>query len=143
MNWQNLTKQLETEWRRFEGVDAGQSRFDANEPTLEQFTAREARARPAVDAAIREFVRTKTWPELSADERYFLHQRLYYGWLLMDSLSPAQSGARMFLTNPEDNGDENTFAWLLIEVWPTLGVPMWLEQAQRPNPVSAAGATSS
>src|SRR5215471_12042557 len=127
MNWLNLTKQLETEWRRFEAV-GGQSHFYANELSLEKSIECESRVRPAVDTAIREFARSKTWPELSADERYFLQQRLYYGWLLMDSLSPAQSGALMFLTNPEDNGDEDAFEWLLIEVWPALGIPAWLAQ---------------
>ena len=138
MNWHNLTTQLETEWRRLEAVDSEQSHFDASERSLE----REGRVRPAVDAAIREFTRTKTWPDLSHEERYFLQQRLYYSWLLMDSLSP--SGARMFLTNPEDNGAEDAFAWLLIEVWPMLGVPMWLEsQTQHGNPSLATNGTAS
>jgi hypothetical protein len=134
MNWNNLTKQLEAEWRRFEAAESEASHFDANDPSIE----RESRARSAVDAAIREFARTKTWPELSRDERYFLQQRLYYGWLLMDSLSPSESGSRMFLMNPENNGAEDAFEWLLIEVWPMLGIPMWLEaQAQNGNSPNA------
>ena len=144
MNWNNLTKQLETEWRRFEAAESETSHFDASESSPEQSIERESRARSAVDAAIREFARTETWPELSRDERYFLQQRLYYGWLLIDSLSPSESGARMFLMNPENNGAENAFEWLLIVVWPMLGIPMWLEaRSQNGNASFAANGTAS
>ncbi len=134
MNWQNLTKQLETEWRRLESVEPEEPIAPfapSGEALMHDSLTREGRARPVVDAAIRRFARSQTWPELSPDEQYFLRKRLYYGWLLMDGLSPAGSDALTSVTHPEGDDTLDAFEWLLIEVWPTVGVPMWLDEVQR------------
>jgi len=91
------------------------------------FAHHEDTASELLDAAAREFARTKQWPELSPDLKIFLFYRLRYACDLASALSEADSES-MFPT--AGTTDEQKLTWLLVEAWGWPGAPQtqhWLE----------------
>jgi len=125
---------MEYEWRRLEGVELNDSLNSldcSSEDLLEYSRVREINSRPAVDASVRLFIRDGFWPVLSNDERFFLRKRLYYGWLLIDTISPEGEGSNTVISRSKAQESHNILEWLLIDLWRSLGIPLWLEaQAQ-------------
>jgi hypothetical protein len=137
MDYQLLANRMECEWRRLEGVELNDSLNSldcSSEGLLEYSRMREINSRPAVDAAVRLFIRDSAWPVLSNDERFFLRKRLYYGWLLIDTLLPEGEGSKTVIARSKARESHNILEWLLIDLWRSLGIPLWLEaQAQYYN----------
>lgn len=130
MNWEQLAKKVEDEWRRFEGVELDHIvsfLIRSDEDRLQQSRVREQHTRPVVDAAVRLFIKDGAWPSLSHDERYFLQKRLYYGWLLMDNFSSDDSVPKGVSPKTSPAGLSDILEWLLIDLWRSLGLPLWLE----------------
>ncbi|HHY87032.1 MAG TPA: hypothetical protein GYA07_16085 [Verrucomicrobia bacterium] len=142
MSWRKFAQQLEAEWRRWTPPELEAVNPFARDPDdlMQQFKERERHSRPMVDAAIRIFVRGGGWPEMSDDERFFLYKRLYYAWLLLDSFSLEETESRKFISPRREQDPSEVLEWALIDVWPSLGLPLCLEaQAQYYSGCIAAG----
>ena len=129
-NWQRLANHLKAEWRRFEDaelVDPFSLFLQPSEHQIEKVRQRELPTRAVVDAAVRGYVRGWPWPDLSDDEKFFLKTRLHFAWRMAESFFPEKAKERFFLPEPLGEDTQRVLEWLLIDVWPSLSFPIWLE----------------
>jgi hypothetical protein len=132
INWQELADGLEIEWRRLEDVELVKSSawlWKTCDDLIERARQREEPTRGVLDAAVRVFARGWHWPELSSDEKYFLKMRLQFAWQLAKSFVPLKSAAPRSPAAPKPLSEQarSMLEWLLIDLWPSLSFPIWME----------------
>ena len=73
----------------------------------------------SVEAAVRQFARTKTWPELSAAESVCVDARLHFAtWQLLFCQEYGVSKSVLeSSTAPEASEEESVIEWMLITLW--------------------------
>ena len=129
--WNNMAERLGAELRRFERDEWNEPLamvLSSSDQLLQRAKEREQSTRAVIDAAIRVFAQGMPWPELSDDERFFLARRLHYGLLLAESFSPERaSHAELHGASLFEDDERAILEWLLIDLWSTLGFPIWLE----------------
>ena len=81
--------------------------------TAQGFFENEARVRPVIDRAIRQFATTREWPALSPGETRFLELRVNYGLSILVALD---QGSPLHQP-PADLRSQDAVRWLLIDAW--------------------------
>ena len=97
------------------------------------FEQTELLLRESVDAAVRAFSRSGSWPtNLSGREKYFLCQRIEFAiWVALALAAPgSDDGTTGGLPDPPEHFEkDDQIEWLLIWAWRVPGHKFWIEKA--------------
>jgi hypothetical protein len=122
--WQKLAIAIENELKEFPEGRASES-GDASPKAIVE---RELYKGEDVDAAVNSFSSSGRWPLLSANEHYFIRQRLYFGLTVARALAapdPHDSEAPLFPSPGSDFSMDFQLQWLLIAAWKASGRAAW------------------
>ena|SRR5437660_7098185 len=99
---------------------------------LRDYLARvEEASREGVDAAVRAFSRSGSWPELSPTEKYFVAQRIEFAvWVALALVAPDDRKESVVPNPPETLEREDQVEWLLIWAWRAPGHRFWIEKSR-------------
>jgi hypothetical protein len=129
MTWNSLTDLLSREFRklrRMPVVSFGFATRPVEDPN--ELRAEELALAPRVDSIIRDFGRTRRWPALDEKERFFLRERIRFGYEYANIASTTVKKPISLATRPQVwNEQRRLIEWLLIDVWRNSGVINWLE----------------
>jgi len=124
--WMNLANAIANEIAEFPEGRASES----GESSPREIVGRELYKAEDIDAAVHSFSTSGRWPLLSANENYFIQQRLKFGLLVARVLATtdpadAGSGDSLFPHPPADFSMDLQLQWLLIAGWKSAGRAAW------------------
>ena len=129
MTWKTLTDLLAREFRNLRRMPVVSFGFasspvtDANELRREELEWAER-----VDKIVRDFATTRRWPALDEHERFFLRERIRFGYEYASIAEISVARPVLIATRAEiPNEHRRLVEWLLIDAWRKSGVINWLE----------------
>jgi hypothetical protein len=126
--WLNLATAIANEIAEF---PEGRSSESGN-ATPREIVEKELYKGEDIDAAVHSFSTSGRWPLLSANENYFIQQRLKFGLVVAKALAASDSGhaeseGSLFPPPPPDFSMDMQLQWLLIAAWKHSGRGAWAE----------------
>jgi hypothetical protein len=129
MTWKTLTDLLAREFRNLRRMPVVSFGFssapvtDANELRREELQWAER-----VDKIVCDYAKTRRWPALDERERFFLRERIRFGYEYASLGEISVARPVLIASRPEIwNEQRRLIEWLLIDVWRKSGVVNWLE----------------
>jgi hypothetical protein len=124
MDWIEICNDL---WRKADSLaDAVTSPPEEREANQKELFLIEARERPVVDEAARQYARTGQSPILTPHQSLLLYIRIGHAAQFARLLAEAMAGSsRMFLEYYTDSQKASVFEFLLVDYWHFAGCSRW------------------